>query len=423
MIVKCEVLETGPHENADRLLVTKCDIGRAKPIQVVTNLVETAVGDALAVALHGHLMPDGFEPRKIRRSKLRGVLSEGMFVSQSDLAELYPDSVNFVATTVGGVLVEDPEIVEAAVPAGSFKKVSEIRNGYQLDLSVFVDREVVVMEKMDGSSHRVGFRRGLDWCGGHNHVLAIGAKVGNDGFGFGEFVSASGIADRLQEWALANGVEDIALYGEFCGPKIQKNFYELSERGFFVFDIAIGEQWQGWDRIVEICTELKLDVVPVDFLGAFDLDLVNEIIARRSQFGEEMPREGVVVKLREEGRFADDTRAIFKHKPEQRQERKSHRKKLSLSAEEIAFNSLRETVADYVTGERAEHAIAHLTEAGTAITFPAVVGEMQQDILKEAATDHLTRFRESEKDFRKIVGKLVGQSGECKARIFAAMEA
>lgn len=421
MIVICKLLEMVPHENADRLKVTQCAIGESKTIQVVTNLVDLQVNQLLPVALIGHAMPEGSAIPRIKRAKLRGVESEGMFVSWDEVQQMNPQLKLEGDFQVGDVLVEDPIVEELNAPTGQFKKVSEIENAYQLDLNFFVDREVVIMEKMDGSSHRVGFRRGLKWCGGHNHMHAIGGKVSHDGFGFGAFVAENGIADRIAAYCEANQIADLGVYGEFCGPKIQKNPYGLDERHFYVFDMTIDEAWLDWDQVVQLAKEMQLELVRVDYLGMFDLETLDRLISNRSQFGDTHPREGVVLKLRQESVYPDGTRAILKHKPERRQERKSHRGKLELTPEMVAVQNLQNMVADYVTEERAEHVIGHLREAGQAIDFPSVVAEFRKDILKEADADHRHEFEADQKKFRKIVGQLVGQDHKCKRLIFAAM--
>lgn len=423
MIVLCKILELHSHPNADRLYVTSCDIGENQVIQVVTNLENLQVNDCLPVALIGHQMPEGSLVPRIKRAKLRGEESEGMFVSWADLQSMGITGTPNPEDETGTILVDDPVIEEWEAPSGHFKKVSEIENAYQLDLSFFVGREVVIMEKMDGSSHRVGYRRGLKWCGGHNHMHAIGGKSDHDGFGFGAFVGDQGIADRIEQYSNEHDISDIGIYGEFCGPKIQRNPYGLSENRFYVFDVTIDEAWQDWAKVVQIAKALKLDLVPVDASGVFDLAQLDKLIDERSQFGSEYPREGVVLKLLKEGTYPDGSRAIFKHKPEQRQERKSHRGKLELTPELAAFQDLRAQVSDYVTEERAAHIIGHLQEAGQAVDFPTVVNGFQQDILKEADPDHRVAFEGNPKDFRRIVGQLVGQDRDCKRLIFAAMKA
>lgn len=420
MIIRSKIVSIEPHSNADRLSVCQVDVGQPEPLQVVTNL-ELHAGDEIPLALIGHQMPAGHEVGRIRRARIRGIESEGMFVTEDEAFALGMAEPNWASSAIGGVLVTDAPIAEVDVPEDTFQKINEIENGFQLELHAFTGREVVVMEKMDGSSHRVGFRDGRAWCGGHNHMHALGTKSDKDGFGFGLFCTEHALDKQIAAYCERHELKDLAVYGELCGPKIQKNPHGLERLGFYVFDIAIEEDWQNWERVIAICGELNLQTVPVDHTGVFNLDQINAIIEQRSQFGDDCPREGVVVKFLTEDRFENGERGIFKHKPENRQERKSHRGKLVLSAEEIAYQNLSDTVADYLTAERAEHAVSHLLEAGSKIDFPSVVRELQADILKEADPSHRTEFLSNEKDFRKVVGKLVGKSHACKRVIFAAM--
>jgi phenylalanyl-tRNA synthetase beta chain len=68
------------HPNADRLRVTKIDIG-SKVLQVVTN-VPVEGGETVALALDGALLADG---HTIKSGELRGVLSQGMLCGLEEL--------------------------------------------------------------------------------------------------------------------------------------------------------------------------------------------------------------------------------------------------------------------------------------------------------------------------------------------------
>jgi phenylalanyl-tRNA synthetase beta chain len=79
------VLEVAPHPRADRLKVCKVDLGFASsgaPATIVCGAPNLASGQTVAVALPGALMPDG---TTLKPAKLRGVLSEGMILSESEL--------------------------------------------------------------------------------------------------------------------------------------------------------------------------------------------------------------------------------------------------------------------------------------------------------------------------------------------------
>lgn len=72
-VVVGKITHVEKHPNADRLRVTKIDVG-SRILQVVTN-VPVLGGEIVAVALDGAKLADGHE---IKRGELRGVLSEGM---------------------------------------------------------------------------------------------------------------------------------------------------------------------------------------------------------------------------------------------------------------------------------------------------------------------------------------------------------
>ena len=72
-VVVGKITDVEKHPNADRLRVTRIDVG-TKTIQVVTN-VPVQGGETVAVALDGATLADG---HKIVKGELRGVVSEGM---------------------------------------------------------------------------------------------------------------------------------------------------------------------------------------------------------------------------------------------------------------------------------------------------------------------------------------------------------
>lgn len=79
-VVVGKITAVEKHPNADRLRVTKIDVGN-KVIQVVTN-VAVEGGETVAVALDGAMLADGHQ---INRGELRGVLSEGMLCGLEEL--------------------------------------------------------------------------------------------------------------------------------------------------------------------------------------------------------------------------------------------------------------------------------------------------------------------------------------------------
>ncbi|HJM54199.1 MAG TPA: phenylalanine--tRNA ligase subunit beta [Dehalococcoidia bacterium] len=78
--------EVGPHPNADRLRLVQVDTG-AETLEVVCGAPNVATGQKIAFAAIGTVLTDAYsgEEKKLRRSKIRGVTSNGMVCSEREL--------------------------------------------------------------------------------------------------------------------------------------------------------------------------------------------------------------------------------------------------------------------------------------------------------------------------------------------------
>ncbi|MAY83949.1 MAG: phenylalanine--tRNA ligase subunit beta [Flavobacteriales bacterium] len=84
-VVIGEVKSVKPHPNADRLKLTKVDVGHADLLDIVCGAPNVAEGQKVPVALVGSvLFMDGKE-FKIKKSKIRGEASEGMLCAEDEL--------------------------------------------------------------------------------------------------------------------------------------------------------------------------------------------------------------------------------------------------------------------------------------------------------------------------------------------------
>jgi phenylalanyl-tRNA synthetase beta chain len=81
-VVVGRILSVEKHENSDHLVVTYADVGTGAPLKIVTGASNVSAGDFVPVALVGGTLPGGV---KIKKSKLRGVCSDGMLCSASEL--------------------------------------------------------------------------------------------------------------------------------------------------------------------------------------------------------------------------------------------------------------------------------------------------------------------------------------------------
>lgn len=81
-VVVGKVLECEDHPDSDHLHVCMVDVGEDEPIQIVCGAPNVAVGQKVPVALNGSTLPGGM---KIKKGKLRGVMSNGMICSHDEL--------------------------------------------------------------------------------------------------------------------------------------------------------------------------------------------------------------------------------------------------------------------------------------------------------------------------------------------------
>lgn len=82
-VVVGHILEAERHPNADRLQVCQVDVGQEDPANIVCGAANARKGLYVAVALPGTYLPA--IDLKLKRTKLRGVPSEGMICSLSEL--------------------------------------------------------------------------------------------------------------------------------------------------------------------------------------------------------------------------------------------------------------------------------------------------------------------------------------------------
>src|SRR5271165_6893651 len=103
------VLSAAQHPDADRLKLCTVDLGDldGPPATIVCGAPNVAAGQTVAVARPGAVMPDG---SAIERAKLRGVISEGMILAESELG---------IGAGGEGILVLDSLSLDAELAPGA----------------------------------------------------------------------------------------------------------------------------------------------------------------------------------------------------------------------------------------------------------------------------------------------------------------
>ncbi len=104
------------HPDSDHMWVCQIDVGQSEPVQIVTGAWNIHEGDMVPTALHKSILPGG---KKIEKGKLRGILSNGMLCSLSELGldeRDFPYAVIEAAALLNDYKPIDPE--KPSVPQG-----------------------------------------------------------------------------------------------------------------------------------------------------------------------------------------------------------------------------------------------------------------------------------------------------------------
>lgn len=105
-----KVLTCDVHPNSDHLHVTTVDLGRETPSQIVCGAPNVAAGQKVIVADLGCVLYDGDKEFVIKKSKLRGVESNGMICAEDEIG---------VGTSHDGIIVL-PEDATVGQPAAEY---------------------------------------------------------------------------------------------------------------------------------------------------------------------------------------------------------------------------------------------------------------------------------------------------------------
>ena len=111
-VVVGKILSMERHPDSDHMWVCQLDVGQDEPVQIVTGAWNIHVGDTVPAALHSSTLPGG---KKITKGKLRGVMSNGMLCS---LSELGLDERDFpYAVITAAAILNDYKPIDPAKPS------------------------------------------------------------------------------------------------------------------------------------------------------------------------------------------------------------------------------------------------------------------------------------------------------------------
>jgi phenylalanyl-tRNA synthetase beta chain len=108
-----EVLTCKKHPDADKLSITTVDTGGPLPLQIVCGAPNVAAGQKVPVATIGTMLFKGNESFEIKKSKIRGELSEGMICAEDEIG---------LGSSHEGIMVLDKN-VKSGTPASDYFKI------------------------------------------------------------------------------------------------------------------------------------------------------------------------------------------------------------------------------------------------------------------------------------------------------------
>lgn len=145
-IVIGKVLSCEAHPDSDHLHVTRVDLGGPEPVTIVCGAPNVAAGQTVVVATVGAVLYDGDKEFKIKKSKLRGVESNGMICAEDEIG---------IGTDHAGIIVL-PDGIKPGTPAAEYYGLS---SDWCLEVELTPNR-------VDAASH-YGVARDLkakQWC-------------------------------------------------------------------------------------------------------------------------------------------------------------------------------------------------------------------------------------------------------------------
>lgn len=297
------------HPNADRLSMAKVE-GLA--FQFVIGKNQFQCGESVLYFPLDSLVPEsilqkmnmvgklsGKNKNIIRTVKLRGELSQGLVFPATLLTQEQSFLSSEEITSLLGVTKYEPPITMTPggilmdLPSGFSKYDIEGAERYGHIVELLMEQDVVIMEKMEGTNFSTAKDR--------NHSIIVNQRANT-------IIEKEGVVNTYWKAARNSGLITVietlnplsAIYGELCGPGIQKNIYNLKDHEIFVFDIKDSGKWMSWSAFKSFSEKHSLKTAPVLFVGKLKDFLngksVQEASNGKSIINPEALREGIVIK-------------------------------------------------------------------------------------------------------------------------------
>ena len=257
-IVIGKVLTCEPHPDSDHLHVTTVDIGGDKPANIVCGAPNVAAGQTVVVATLGTVLKMGDKELKIKKSKIRGVESEGMICAEDEIG---------VGKSHDGIIVIDKEITPGTPAAEYFN----VQSDFMLEVELTPNR-------VDAASH-LGVARDLkalmarQYAESGSHELPPQVRIR----------TVDDFAPSTMDGAVKIKVEDHEACPRYSGVTIRN--VTVKESPDWLKDLLVAVGQRPINNIVDITNFILLGIGQP--LHCFDLKKVKgeEIVVRTCKAG------------------------------------------------------------------------------------------------------------------------------------------
>ena len=154
-----EVLTCVEHPNSDHMHVCTVNLGEGEPVQIVCGAPNVAAGQKVVVATLGCKLYDGDECFTIKKSKLRGVESNGMICAEDEIG---------IGTDHNGIIV----LPDTAVPGTPAAEYYNLKSDYLIEVDITPNRA-------DACSHYGVARDLYAWLVQNGYKTALHRPDGN----------------------------------------------------------------------------------------------------------------------------------------------------------------------------------------------------------------------------------------------------
>ncbi len=312
-----EIKELSPMENADNLVLAK-----VLEWNVVVRKDEFNVGDFCVFFQIDSKLPDKpvfdfMKPRKfrVRSTRLRGVLSQGLCMPMSILSEFpiinegtgvykvgddvtevigveswfhNPEDAGYDGT--GHRQTRKPSDFPSFIPKTDEKLMQSVPGV----IEELTGHPYYITTKVDGSSCTIANLNGEIYVCSRRRII----KNNEDSFTKWWFVH-----DKYDVSAILKIAGNYAIQGELCGPGIQKNLLGLDEFDLYVFNVFNIDKgaYVDYTRLTSFCNYYGFKMVPfIEEGDSFNYSADELVEKARGNYESGNLREGIVVRPKKE---------------------------------------------------------------------------------------------------------------------------